>query len=206
MSSLRTPTGPLPKGVYWRRRLLLLLVVVAIIAIIAIIAWPRGGGATPTGQPNPGTTSATDDAADGSTEAPVDGDACDPAKIDVTAETDATTYEPGVNPQLWLTITSRETTECVLPAGTDVQEYRITSGDELIWSSADCQSDPVAHLQILKPGVPVSAAPIVWDRTRSSPDTCDVEREAVVAEGASYHLEVVVGDLTSKSTKQFMLY
>lgn len=204
MSSLRSPTGPLPKSVYWRRRAVLLVVLLAIVAIIAIIAWPRGGGAAPS--PAPGAGATTSPPAVDPTGAAVDGEACDPTKIDITAETDASSYDAGVNPQLWLTITSRQATECVLAAGTDVQEYRITSGDELIWSSADCQTDPVAFEQILKPGVPVSAAPITWDRTRSSPDTCGTEREAVIADGASYHLEVTVGDLESKSSKQFLLY
>lgn len=201
MSSPRTPTGQLPKSVYWRRRFVVLVVLVAIIAIIAIIAWPRGNAATP---PAGGGTSAPPSAE--SSGAPVDGAECDPAKIDVTAETDAASYDAGVNPQLWLTITSRESEECVISAGTDVQEYRITSGDEVIWSSLDCQTDPAPYEQILKPGVPVSSAPIVWDRTRSAPDTCDVARDPVIAEGASYHLEVVVGDLVSKTTKQFLLY
>ena len=208
MSSLRSPTGPLPKSVYWRRRAVLLVVLLAIIAIIAIIAWPRGGGATPSPAPGAGAGSGATSSPPtaGATGGPVDGDVCDPSKIDITAETDASNYDAGVNPQLWLTITSRQTTECVLSAGTDVQEYRITSGDELIWSSVDCQVDPVAFEQILKPGVPVSAPPITWDRTRSSPDTCDAEREPVIAEGASYHLEVTVGDLESKTSKQFLLY
>ena len=203
MSSPRTPSGQLPKSVYWRRRAVVLVVLVAIIAIIAIIAWPRGGDASTAPPSGAGSSNSPTDA---STDAPVDGEACDPAKVDVTAETDATSYDAGVNPQLWLTMTSRGTADCVIAAGTDVQEYRITSGDELIWSSLDCQVDPAPHMQILKPGVPVSSAPITWDRTRSAPDTCDVVREPVVAEGASYHLEVIVGDLTSKTTKQFLLY
>ena len=201
MSTIRTPTGPLPPSVYWRRRAVVLIVLIAIVAVVVIIAWPRGSGGAPapsgspaaSGQPSAGATA-------------VVGEACDPAKIDVTADTDASSYDAGVNPQLWLTVVSRASTDCVLSAGTDVQEYRITSGDELIWSSTDCQTDATPHQQILKPGVPVSSTPITWDRTRSSPDTCDVPRDPVVADGASYHLEVQVGDLVSKQTKQFLLY
>lgn len=214
MSTIRTPTGPHSKSVYWRRRIVVLLVLVAVIAIIAIIAWPRGGGETPTpagggspaatGAPTPGATAGGD--ATQPSAPPVDGDVCDPKKIDITAETDATTYEAGVNPQLWLTVTSRQTTPCVFAVGTDLQEFRITSGSDAIWSSTDCQTDPQPYEQLLEPGIPVSTTPITWDRTRSSPDTCDAERAPVGADGASYHLEVQVGDLVSKQTKQFMLY
>ncbi len=38
------------------------------------------------------------------------------------------------------------------------------------------------------------------------PDTCDAQREQVTAGGASYHLEVTIGELKSESTKQFLLY
>ena len=58
----------------------------------------------------------------------------------------------------------------------------------------------------LKPGVPFPGSSLQWDRTRSSTDTCDVPRESVIAGGASYHLEVSIGDLDSKSTKQFLLF
>src|SRR3712207_7304720 len=40
-------------------------------------------------------------------------------------------------PQLSLTLTNSSSAPCLVQAGTDVQEYRITSGSDLIWSSKD---------------------------------------------------------------------
>ena len=59
---------------------------------------------------------------------------------------------------------------------------------------------------VLKAGVPQAGPTITWDRTRSSTDTCDSTRDPVVAEGASYHLTVTVGESTSKNDRQFLLY
>lgn len=205
MSTIRNPVGPQPSRVYWRRRLVVGIVfVLVIVVIILVVARCSSGGGTPTGTsttPKP-TNSST------STSNPNTGDAeaCDPAKVSIEAVTDAAGYDPGVNPQLSLVVKSTETVPCTFEVGTDVQEFTITSGDEVIWKSSDCQVDPAARTQLLQPGVPVSSAAIAWDRTRSSPDTCDAQREQVTGGGASYHLEVAIGDKTSAATKQFLLY
>ena len=203
MSTFRNPVGPQPSRVYWRRRLLVGLGLLAIIVIIVLIVTKPGGSApTPTGGKTPvASGSPSADATD-----PADATACDPTKVTVEAATDAGSYEAGVNPALSFTLKSLMTTPCSLPVGTDVQEYKVTSGDELIWSSKDCQTDSVPTTIVLQPGVPKAGPSITWDRTRSSTDTCDTAREPVIAEGASYHLTVTVGDLTSTNSKQFLLY
>ena len=206
MSTFRTPVGPQPSRVYWRRRLLVALGLVAVIVIILLIV--NRPGSTPTGStPKPGTTSssASGKPTPGSTNAG-DAVACDPAKVTVEAATDSTSYDAGVNPVLSFTLKSLMTEPCSLAAGSDVQEFKITSGDELIWSSKDCQTDPVAATTVLMPGVPKAGPSLTWDRTRSSVDTCDTARDPVIAGGASYHLTVVVGTLTSANDRQFLLY
>ena len=201
MSTFRNPVGPQPPAVYWRRRLLVGLGLVAVIVIIVLIVWRPGSGAptgtpTPSDTPNPNASVSTD---------PDDVEACDPAKITVEAVTDATAYDPGVNPQLQLVLKSTATTACTFEAGSDVQVFTITSGDEVIWTSTDCQAEGEKRVQLLNPGIPVSSTSFAWDRTRSSPDTCDQPREQVTAGGASYHLAVSVGEIESATTKQFIL-
>jgi hypothetical protein len=201
MSTIRNPVGPQPPRVYWRRRIVVGIVFLAvIIAFVLIVARCSSGDPTPTGASGGTTPSPTPSATSG------DVAECDPAKVTLEAVTDAAGYDPGVNPQLSLVVKSTATTPCTFEVGTDVQEFVITSGDEVIWSSTDCQVDPQPRVQLLNPGVPVSSAAIPWDRTRSSPDTCDVPRDPVTAGGASYHLGVSVGDLESETTKQFLLY
>ena len=205
MSTFKNPVGPQPSSVYWRRRLLVGLGALAVVVIIIlIIVRPGSGAQTPANTKTPASDSAgtpTDDA----TTPPADG-TCDLSKVTLEANTDADSYDAGVNPKLSFSLKSLMTEPCTMAAGSDLQEYIITSGDEVIWSSKDCQTDEVAADIELKPGVPFGGPQLEWGRTRTNPDGCDAPGEAVVAEGASYHLEVKLGDLTSKSTKQFLLY
>lgn len=182
---------------------MLALGLLAVIVIIILIIVKPGSGNTATPKPaasNSGTpTSASTSPAAGTVE-------CDPAKVTVEATTDATSYEAGVNPVLSFTLKSLMTAPCQLSVATDIQEFKVTSGDELIWDSKDCQTDSTPGTVVLQPGVPKAGPPITWDRTRSATDTCDIARDPVVAEGASYHLTVTVGDLTSTNSRQFLLY
>ena len=198
MSTIRTPVGPQPPNVYWRRRAVVLIGLVAVIVIILLIVFrPTDEAPTPTvSSPHPTVTSAgTDDAA-----------ACDPADIELTAITDKGGYNEGEMPMLSMSITNTGSTACTINAGTDAQEYIITSGSEQIWSSRDCQTDPKPTDTVLEPSLAKSTAPFGWDRTRSSTDTCAGDRPQVSAGGASYHLTVKLGDIESVATKQFLLY
>jgi hypothetical protein len=136
-----------------------------------------------------------------------DGDPCSPEKILVEAVTDKSAYEAAEQPQLSVTITNTGKNICVLNAGTAQQVFTIKSGEELYWTSTDCQVDAIDAEVSLTPGTPISSAvPIIWDRTRSSPETCNGPRETVPAGGASYHLSVSVDGFESAESKQFQLY
>jgi hypothetical protein len=203
MSTIRNPVGPQSKGVYWRRRILVLLGLIAIIVVIVLIVTGRGS-ATP--EKNTGKTTSTAPV-DASTAPPAAGAACDPKDIELLAITDAASYDAGVQPMLSLTITNIGTEPCSINAGTSQQEFIITSGSETIWNSKDCQQNPVDAEITLQPNTPNSTTPIAWDRTRSSVGTCAAtDRPQVTGGGASYHLSVKVGDIESPETKQFLLY
>jgi hypothetical protein len=197
MSTFRTPVGPQPSQVYWRRRLVVGLGLLAIIVIVVlIVARPGASNPTPSGGATTTPTARATAAA---------ARVCDPNRVTVEAVTDSDNYAAGAEPILSFTLKSTMTVPCRFAAGSDVQEFRITSGDELIWTSKDCQTDAVAAVTVLQPGVPKAGPSLPWDRTRSSKTTCDGDRSHVVAGGASYHLAVIVGDVTSTTTKQFLL-
>lgn len=198
MSTIRTPVGPQPPGVYWRRRAVVLLGLVAIVVIILLIVFrPAGGTPTSTASsPSPTATSTVTD----------DADACDPADIQVTAITDKGGYNQGELPLVSMSITNTGATACTINAGTDAQEYIITSGSDQIWSSRDCQTEPAPTETVLQPGIAKSTVPFPWDRTRSSTTTCTGDRPQVGAGGATYHLTVRLGEIESAETKRFLLY
>ena len=196
--------------------MVLLGLVAVIIAIVLVIVRPGSSqGDEPDAAVAP-TSSATPAATDAAEPPPTviptepvaaDGDACAGKNVVVEAVTDKTVYEAGEQPQLSVTITNTGKNTCVLNAGTKAQVFTITSGEEVYWVSSDCQVDPIDAEVSLAPGTPISSSvPIVWDRTRSSAETCDGPRESVPAGGASYHLSVGVDGFASATTKQFQLY
>lgn len=203
MSTFRNPVGPQSSSVYWRRRLVVALGLLAVIVIVVLIVVKPGSGATdtpkPTGTNSSSAPSSTSTNAAGAVE-------CDVSKVSVEATTDASSYDAGVNPVISFTLKSLMTTPCTLNVGTDVQTFTITSGEETIWTSKDCQTDSTPATTVLQPGVPKAGPTLTWDRTRSSTDTCDSTRDPVIAEGASYHLTVTVDGLTSTNSRQFLLY
>jgi len=189
MSEPVNPRRPLPKSVYARRRAVVLIILLAVIAVIAIIAWPRGGSSTPGDSPTGASTPTPIATPTGSPE-------CDPAKVQIMAVTDKDSYGPGELPKMWLTLENKSSKECVIEAGSDVQLFQITSGDEVYWTSTDCQADPTPQTTVLQPGKPISTTPIDWNRTRSTPGACDSPGES--APGGYYWLQVKVGDLASE--------
>lgn len=195
--------------------MVLLGLVAVIVAIVLVIVRPGSSQGDEQGTGGGASTAATD--ASKSTAPPetvipteqtaVDGAPCEAGQVLVEAVTDKSEYQPGEQPQLSVTITNTGRNVCVVNAGTSAQQFTIKSGDEVYWTSDDCLADAVDAQVSLTPGTPVSSAvPIIWDRTRSAPDTCDAPREAVPAGGASYHLSVTVDGVESAESKQFLLY
>lgn len=208
MSTFRNPVGPQPAKVYWRRRLVVLLGLLAVILVVVLIVVRPGSAESAGSGEEPADTAGTAESESPSPE-PIEADgdapACSPGSVALTAVTDKDVYAPEETPQLSFSLVNTGAEPCLLPVGSDVQEYVITSGADTIWSSKHCQSAPQAQDMILKPNEPVSPAPIAWDRTRSDPSTCEAERPVVPGGGASYHLGVTVGELTAADTRQFLL-
>jgi len=204
MSSVRNPVGPQPAAVYWRRRIValvgLIAVIVCIVLIVSAVANGGGGGATPTPSGSPSNTLAP-----GSEEAADEGDPCNPAVIRLVAVTDSNSYGPEQQPLISMTITNTGSVACTLDVGTTEQAYYIVSGSDPIWNSVDCQTNPAPLEQVLEPNETLTTTPFPWDRTRSSPSTCDSERPPVTGNGATYRLSVKLGDLSSASDVPFVL-
>lgn len=134
-------------------------------------------------------------------------EACTAGDLLVEAVTDQAAYQPGQNPQLSITLTNQSTADCTLNVGTSAQAFTILSGPDVWWRSTDCQTEPSDMLVLLSAGQEVtSSAPLTWDRTRSSVDTCQGARPQATGGGATYHLSVAIGGLASANTASFQLY
>lgn len=228
-------TGPEPRkrhspAVYRRRRLLVLVALLAIAGSIwLLIAQPWRGWsfdivADPSSDaqqqelasdlPVPGSTSsvstpgATDAAPEPSASASPTVTPCLESDITVVALTDKASYGSGENPQFSIELTNDSEAACALNVGTSAQKFEVSSGNDTWWRSTDCQSEPSDMVVMLEAGQTVSsAAPLEWDRTRSSVSTCDDEaRPRAAGGGATYHLWVEIGGIGSLDTAMFLLY
>lgn len=207
MSTFRDPVGPKPAKVYLRRRLVVLAVLLAVIAVVVLVILKPGSGA---GAPDANSVSLPTDLAAQSAQSPDpkpgDVSACQPGQLQVTPGTDQTDYAEGEQPQLFLSIVNAGTEPCSADLGTATMEFTVSSGDDEVWRSVDCQVEPETLAVILDPDRAVQTEPIAWDRTRSSSETCDITRDAVAAGGASYHLRASIAGVQGGGTAQFLLY
>jgi hypothetical protein len=211
MSTIKHPVGRQSSKVYWRRRLVvglgLLLVLALLLLVISFIMRPAAGTGEPGGTPTPEAGTASTGSEASASGAAADPAACEPASVQVEATTDAVSYEPGAQPRLSLSVTNIGELPCVLNAGTATQVFTVSSGTDVYWTSTDCQQEAGDTDVTLQPGEPVSSGEaIAWDRTRSSPETCDdATRDAAPAGGAAYNLSVTVDGIESANPKQFFL-
>lgn len=211
MSRLKDPVGPHSKRVYQRRRIVLLAVLIGIPVIALLIIFKPGssGGVTKSEEvtlPSDLTETTSPKKTTAADEVP----GCTKSNIDVTAVANKESYGPGENPEIWMTISNTGTKPCVIDLGTKELSFEIVSGSqtqpETYWVSTHCQTGADSREVILEPENPLSTSPLVWDRTRSSPETCNVARQPVPADGAAYRLYATANSVKSPEGWQFLLY
>ncbi|MGH8956768.1 MAG: hypothetical protein ACRDVF_17330 [Microbacterium sp.] len=213
-------------AVYRRRRLVTLVAAILLVAVIGAAVWlllarpwASAAEATPSpsasasGSPSPDATTSESPAAESPSPEPSADEtpgivACEATDVEVAAVTDADSYDPGVLPQLSISLTNRGSTDCAIDVGSTTQRMTVSSGTDVWWTSTDCQENPSSMVATLTAGATVtSKVPVTWDRTRSSVETCaDENRPRAPGGGASYHVAVEIGGFKGTTTKQILLY
>lgn len=198
VSTLIWPTGPLPPGVYWRRR----LVVLAIIALIFFLIWflfLRGGGGsdagpTPSPSPTSSPTASPTSASPTPTPSPTrSDDLCLDSDILVEASAEFPIYPVGSTPTLSLVITNIGTVECRRNVGPGANELRIEQSGTVLWSSDDCNPSDASDIVSLTRGEAFTTQ-VVWDG-RTSETGCPSDQPLV--EAGEYQVVGRNGDLLS---------
>lgn len=90
----------------------------------------------------------------------------------MTLSADRTDYPRDAKPRFTLTVVNTSADPCVVDIGDAAMELRVTSGDDRIWSTADCVGDRASKKEWLHRGVP-HITEAAWDRERSWPDCRD---------------------------------
>ncbi len=207
MSGWKEPIGAKGKSVYLRRRIFVLLGVIAVAAAIVLVIFKPGSSGGAASSPDvdiPDDLVAAEQAKSGADNADVP--VCGDGQILVIPLTDRESYAAGELPQLSLSVENVGEEPCTADLGTAGMAFEVTSGADSVWRSADCQKNADHRAVILKPNEPLTTEAVPWDRTRSSPESCDISRDAVTAGGASYHLHVAAAGVDGDGSVQFLLY
>ncbi|NUW43731.1 hypothetical protein [Nonomuraea rhodomycinica] len=195
--TIRGDDGDGGGDVYWRRRMSVLIAVLVVVAVVAwacssgsdgpqrsssaessasespsadpLLAGLRTlalGTATPTPQPSPSAadTPAVADARPGRP-----GQPCTEDDLVLSLQGKQDVYTGGAWPNFLITLVNTGPVMCRADVGPRALEVRITSGEDRIWSTADCVSGPAAEQRELERGIPYVRT-LDWDRRRSSAD------------------------------------
>lgn len=210
---MAAPERPSQRTFLIRRLIVLALAAVLIWAIVAGVSavahWVGGlfGGA----KPGVAASAGADSAVAKTTTGALQYTTCMPKGIDLLAvvgdgSKPQSTFAAASNPKFWFVITNTSQKPCYFNVGTAVQNYKVTSGSETIWTNTQCKSAVSNYRMLLQPGNATTSPALTWDRVHSSTTGCDRAsgQSAVAGGGASYHLQVAVNGLSSNDV-QFIL-
>ena len=203
------PRSRRPSPEVFRRRRIAAAVVLAVVVglvwagVSAISSWLGGSSSTQLLLP------------DGMAESSVvvePGQICPPGTVVVEAQVgnssgqNMTAFAAEQTPHVWFTLTNTNSVDCSFNAGAKVQYFTIQSGDQDIWSSAQCARDTLEDGNIVLPaGETMSSSPSPWEKVFSSDSGCGADQAPVTTGGASYHLKVDVSGELSTNDQQFVL-
>ncbi|GAA0932650.1 hypothetical protein GCM10009560_38400 [Nonomuraea longicatena] len=193
--------------VYWRRRMSVLVGVLVVVAVVAwacsssssgpehssnaktvtsgspspdpLLAGLRTlamGTGTPSPTPSPSASPAKPTPQQTRPRKP--GALCEPADLVLNLQGRQDVYGAGSLPNLMATLVNTGPVMCTADVGARALEIRITSGEDRIWSTADCVAGEAASVQRLERGIPYVRS-LDWDRKRSSA-TCGPARSAAL--------------------------
>lgn len=184
--------------VYWRRRMSLLI---AVLVVVAVVAWACSSSGGPEKSSNaessPSAAPVTDPLLAGlrtlamgtATPSPTPtpsktkrakraGEPCDQDDLVLHLEGKQEIYPRGTRPHFIVTVVNTGPVMCKTDVGPRALEIRITSGDDRIWSTADCVSGAGTDMRQLERGVPYVRT-LDWNRRRSS-ENCRADPPAAL--------------------------
>jgi hypothetical protein len=86
----------------------------------------------------------------------------------VSVRSDKRVYKKGEKPKLFITVKNISDLPCRVDLGSDALSFVVTSGNDRVWSSDDCQGKGTKDIRVLKPGQALEAR-AVWSGARSAP-------------------------------------
>ncbi len=130
------------------------------------------------------------------------GDPCRPSDVVVTVETDRSDYAWDAKPKIELTAVNTAEQTCTVDLGPEAMEVRITSGDDRVFSTADCAERKDENKVELERGVPEKST-FTWDRKRSWKDCRDGD---VTAKRPGTYVAALEGDYSSGKERERQVF
>jgi hypothetical protein len=206
--ALLHPRGPLPPGIYWRRRLLTLLGVVVVLLLLSRACGSDGSPVArvsqtpspaasrspkPKATKKPSTSPSVSPTASPTPTGPAQP--CQAADLLLSAKADKQAYPAGQRPVLTIGIANKGTAPCTRDVGQAARSITVTSGNDRVWSSDDCSPGGGSQVVTLQPGAAAQSFSVTWGRKRSAPG-CPAGMNAAPA--GTYRVVGRFGDLTSE--------
>jgi hypothetical protein len=212
--ALLHPRGPLPPGVYWRRRGLTL---VAVVVVLFLLSRACGSGGSPdrlaespsptapasasasakpsrSASPRPSASASATPSPTPSPTPTGPPQPCRAADLLLSAKADAQAYPAGRRPVLTIGIANKGKVACTRDVGQAAREIRVVSGNDRVWSSDDCSPGGGSQVVTLQPGAAPLTFTVTWSRKRSRPGCESGTKEAAAG---TYRVTGRFGDLTS---------
>ena len=188
---MKLTVGPLPAGVYWRRR----AIVGGALLIVLLMLWVQCSGPdpkrTPASAQSQSATSApaTPAAADPTIQTPTTGDpatsappssapavastlpVCADTDLSLVAQPEQAMQFRGAYLKFFLKIKNTSARDCTRDLGADYQELYLQVGAVKVWSSDACDAPKGSQPTTLKPGIEVQFS-TTWSG-KSTKDGCD---------------------------------
>ncbi len=193
-------------NVYKRRRLVALVVLVAVVALI-FASTQFFANDTQTAEPEVTETATAEPT-------PAEVTNCQPGVVEVEAFIGrAQDQEPLVNiPEgepvyIWYEITNTGLVDCIFDVGTYATFFTITSGEQVFYSSRDCdRTGDSKFSKVLKPNIVEKSVPGEWLKVYSSSEfQCSENNRPAPKGGAQYEIKVEVSGVVSDQ-KRFYLF
>ncbi|WP_241485011.1 hypothetical protein [Nocardiopsis potens] len=125
-------------------------------------------------------------------------DACRPSDVVLTLESDRSDYAWDGEPELEISAVNLGDQTCTVDLGPNTVELLIKSGDDRVYSTADCAEAKDTEKVELERGVP-GRTTVEWDRTRSWKDCRESQQEA---KRPGTYVAELKGDYASGSEKE----
>ena len=192
------PVGPRPPHVYWVRRLVL-LALVTLVAVLAVHGCSGGRtGGNDAGlrqradqQPLPGSSTSPSASPTPAVAAPAV--ACRSQDLRVAVSSDKASYPLGVDPK-FTAVLRNAGPACRFPTALSTRTWRILSGVDEVWSTADCPRSSAGKTVRLAAGGQITYV-LPWDRFRSTPG-CAVA--GAPAQAGTYRLYVTIAGASGR--------